>query len=901
MDDSAQQIHIQWQRLLEQWRQALQTPIEINVQQIVGGGQPLTRVNDTNVTGTLTGTPLTALLKPVTLTLGWTGTLAATRLNANVVQAVTNDTNVTGVVAAQVLTLGWTGTLGVARGGTGTGTAFTPGSIVFAGASGIYTQDNANLFYDDTNNRVGIGTATPERTFHVKSSGNGFVVESTFDAVIGPIGIIVKWDRPTPAVGDDLVGVNWQFKSSTGLLDEYAEMTSVLRNNTVGSETADVMIACRASGASPLYNNAFVRFRPYGTGSAGIIRFGAGEVESQPNPTIGGGFLYSSSASQGGLTGGAEYTGATFTARGSTTASIFELLSGGANWYGDTGLTNGVAFTPTRLMTLTSAGSLGLGTASPDGSLHVKNPLSVIHERTTGQASFVLANSNASIAALDVIGFLGGRHSAAGSDYAALKLIYESANNGAIGFFTMAASVAAERMHITSAGAITMTATLDIAGIVTAAAGFVGPLTGAVTGNLSGQVSTPTQNSITSIPNLATVGALNSGSITSGFGAIDVGADSVTAGSFIGPGTALTGVDLLASVNTHTAFGAHTWSSAGTGGNSIAVGNTTGGTGNFARFTASNDLGVTTALYALSSTYTTSGAFIANSAVLEAARAGGLSLNASAAASTVRLYGAGTLALTALSTGITIPGTLDVTGVGTFTAQPIMSSLTASRAVFTDGSKGLVSNAITGSGNVVMSASPTLTGTIGCANMTLSGTLDVTGDFKVNTNKFTVAATSGNTLVAGTLSVTSTVALTAKVSTYNNIITAGWGVATIQAYARQDNATGAVTSLTTYSPSAADGTFAVSANVLVTTSTTHNFSVQVTYTDESSTARTLTLPVAQLAGTFVTAITNVTGAGPYEGIPLHIRVKAATTITIKTAGTFTTVNYNVDGFIVQLA
>jgi hypothetical protein len=53
------------------------------------------------------------------------------------------------------------GTLGVANGGTGTATAFTAGSVVFAGASGVYTQDNANLFWDNTNDRLGIGTATP--------------------------------------------------------------------------------------------------------------------------------------------------------------------------------------------------------------------------------------------------------------------------------------------------------------------------------------------------------------------------------------------------------------------------------------------------------------------------------------------------------------------------------------------------------------------------------------------------------------------------------------------------------------------------------------------------------------------------------------------------------------------
>ena len=55
-----------------------------------------------------------------------------------------------------------------------------------------------------------------------------------------------------------------------------------------------------------------------------------------------------------------------------------------------------------------------------------------------------------------------------------------------------------------------------------------------------------------------------------------------------------------------------------------------------------------------------------------------------------------------------VGGTLGVTGVATFTAQPVASSLTASIAVFTDALKGLVSNAITGTGNVVMSTSPTL-------------------------------------------------------------------------------------------------------------------------------------------------------------------------------------------------
>src|SRR3990167_10374060 len=43
----------------------------------------------------------------------------------------------------------------------------TSGSVLFAGASGLISQDNANLFWDDTNNRLGIGTATPSMKLNV--------------------------------------------------------------------------------------------------------------------------------------------------------------------------------------------------------------------------------------------------------------------------------------------------------------------------------------------------------------------------------------------------------------------------------------------------------------------------------------------------------------------------------------------------------------------------------------------------------------------------------------------------------------------------------------------------------------------------------------------------------------
>lgn len=74
-----------------------------------------------------------------------------------------------------------------------------------------------------------------------------------------------------------------------------------------------------------------------------------------------------------------------------------------------------------------------------------------------------------------------------------------------------------------------------------------------------------------------------------------------------------------------------------------------------------------------------------------------------------------------------IGGTLGVSGVATFTAAPILSSTTASRALFTNVNKEMVSNAITGTGNVVMSASPTLTGMVTLETITTTNDITING------------------------------------------------------------------------------------------------------------------------------------------------------------------------------
>lgn len=131
--------------------------------------QGLPSVGSTSLTSEVVGNlPLSQTSGSISLTAQVSGVLPAANSSGlnllsgsvSLTTQVVNNLPLSQTSGSISLTAQISGTLPAAQGGTGT-SAFTQGSVVFAGSGGTYAQNNTNFFWDNGSASLGIGVSTP--------------------------------------------------------------------------------------------------------------------------------------------------------------------------------------------------------------------------------------------------------------------------------------------------------------------------------------------------------------------------------------------------------------------------------------------------------------------------------------------------------------------------------------------------------------------------------------------------------------------------------------------------------------------------------------------------------------------------------------------------------------------
>lgn len=162
-----------------------------------------------------------------------------------------------------------TTTVAPTSGGTGTNSVFTSGSMIFAGVSGVYTQNNANLFWDNTNIREGIGTNAPNSFLTVSSTqigantATGLTIFVNSSASSNPAFIIQDRSKPlypifqisptgTVSIGNQLMttSTNGGVNPTVGTCGTSPTMTGTDTNGRVVAGSTAIT-ACTVTFAQP--------------------------------------------------------------------------------------------------------------------------------------------------------------------------------------------------------------------------------------------------------------------------------------------------------------------------------------------------------------------------------------------------------------------------------------------------------------------------------------------------------------------------------------------------------------------------------------------------------------------------------------------------------------------------
>ncbi|MBI3458654.1 hypothetical protein HY061_00085, partial [Candidatus Azambacteria bacterium] len=279
----------------------------------------------------------------------------------------------TDIATVGTITTGtWNGTtIAVPNGGTGTSTILTPGSLVFAGASGIYSQNNTNLFWDDTNNRLGIGTAAPAATLHVSGTSAIFGVGEAGTPTATTL-------RGAAATGTDIAGANLTFDASNG--------------TGTGGSGAFVFRTAPTGSTGATANTLTERMRIDNAGNVGIGTATPGTLLTVRSSTTGN-VLAIRNTSDNANTFAIADTGNVLS---SGTLTLSPLTSGSVLFAGNGGL---VSQTNSQLFWDNTNNRLGIGNTAPTEKLNVSGNIKI-----SGAGTGIIFNDGTSMSTAAAVG-----------------------------------------------------------------------------------------------------------------------------------------------------------------------------------------------------------------------------------------------------------------------------------------------------------------------------------------------------------------------------------------------------------------------------------------------------------------------------------------------------------------
>lgn len=161
--------------------------------------------------------------------------------------------------------------------GGGSGGTFTLGSVIFAGAGGVLSQNNSKFFWDNTNFRLGLGTVTPGSTLDILSPSLGgsaatssITITQTLNTTGSPDIILVNITNTASGASTNLINLRvaatTQFKvdkAGNGTLATSLATTEIWAN---GSTTPLFIENGNISGTQNISTN----------GNLGIVLFADG-------------------------------------------------------------------------------------------------------------------------------------------------------------------------------------------------------------------------------------------------------------------------------------------------------------------------------------------------------------------------------------------------------------------------------------------------------------------------------------------------------------------------------------------------------------------------------------------------------------------------------------------------